>query len=146
MARTRMNDTKEKLRQIALRDGRYSPEAFYFLFEALEVAVRLAGKDGLQGPARHVTGREVVAGMRAHALAQFGPLAASVWKTWGIRETLDWGKIVFLLVDSGLLKRQDEDSIEDFRQTLDFERAFDEGYREKLVELLATRGMGKEES
>ncbi len=141
-----MNDTKEKLRQIALRDGRYSPEAFYFLFEALEIAVRLAGKDALQGTARHVTGREVVAGMRAHALDQFGPLAASVWRTWGIRETLDWGKIVFLLVDSGMLKRQEEDSIEDFRETLDFERAFADGYRAKLSELLATRGMGKEDA
>jgi uncharacterized repeat protein (TIGR04138 family) len=141
-----MNDTKEKLRQIAMRDGRYSPEAFYFLFEALEVAVRLAGKDGLQGAARHVTGREVVAGMRAHALAQFGPLASNVWRTWGVQETLDWGKIVFLLVDQGLLKRQDEDSIEDFRETVDFDRAFSDGYREKLSELLATRGMGKEES
>jgi uncharacterized repeat protein (TIGR04138 family) len=134
-----MNDTKEKLRQIALRDGRYSPEAFYFLFEALEIAVRLAGKENLQGPARHVTGQEVVQGMRAHALQQFGPLAASVWRRWGVRETIDWGRIVFLLVDQGLLKRQDDDTIEDFRDDADFDALFVDGYRAKLAELLAAR-------
>lgn len=44
-----MQETKERLRQIALADGRDSPEAYYFLFEVLESAVRLAGKEGLQG-------------------------------------------------------------------------------------------------
>ena len=141
-----MNETKEKLRRIALLDGRYSPEAFTFLFEALEVAVRIAGKDKNQGTARHVSGQEVLAGMREHALATFGPLAASVWRTWGIRESLDWGRIVFLLVDHGLLKRQEEDSIEDFREGFDFEPTFDAGYREKLNQLLATRRADPEEA
>ena len=130
-----MNDTREKLRQIAVRDGRYSPEAFYFLFDALELAVKLAGKDGLQGAARHVTGQEVLRGMREHALASFGPLAANVWRSWGVRETMDWGRIVFLLVDHSLLKRQDDDSVEHFREGFDFDAAFVDGYREKLAEL-----------
>lgn len=132
-----MNDTKEKLRQIGLRDGRYSPEAFYFLFDALELAVRLAGKENLQGPGRHVTGQEVVAGMRAHAVASFGPLAAHVWRTWGVETTMDWGRIVFLLVDHGLLKRQDEDKLEDFRDGFDFDTAFEADYRESLKTALA---------
>jgi uncharacterized repeat protein (TIGR04138 family) len=134
-----MNDTKEKLRKIAIGDGRYSPEAFYFLFEALETAVKLAGKEELTGPARHVTGREVLAGMRQRALTNFGPLASYVWKSWGVRDSMDWGRIVFLLVDHGLLKRQDEDSIEDFRDGFDFEAAFADGYRERLAEMLASR-------
>lgn len=134
-----MTDTKERLRQIARSDGRYSPEAFYFLFDALEVAVKLAGKDGLQGAARHVTGREVLSGMREHALATFGPLAAYVWRAWGVRETFDWGQVVFLLVDHGLLKRQDSDSIEEFRDVFDFESAFVGGYEERLKETLAAR-------
>ena len=77
--------------------------------------------------------------MRAHALASFGPLASHVWRTWGVRETLDWGRVVFLLVDHGLLKRQDDDRIEDFRDGFDFDSAFDQGYRAKLDELLSTR-------
>ncbi len=134
-----MTDTKERLRQIARADGRYSPEAFYFLFEALEVAVKLSGKDGLQGPARHVTGREVLAGMREHALATFGPLARYVWRAWGVRETLDWGRVVFLLVDHGLLKRQESDTIEEFRDVFDFDAALGTAYDERLREALAAR-------
>lgn len=134
-----MTDTKERLRQIARADGRYSPEAFYFLFEALEVAVKLAGKDGLQGAARHVTGREVLAGMREHALASFGPLAAYVWRAWGVRETLDWGQVVFLLVDHGLLKRQETDTIEEFRGVYEFDEAFVGAYDSRLRDALAAR-------
>lgn len=134
-----MTDTKERLRQIARADGRYSPEAFYFLFEALEVAVKLAGKDGLQGAARHVTGREVLAGLREQALAAFGPLAAYVWRAWGVRETLDWGQVVFLLVDHGLLKRQESDSVEEFRAVYEFDEAFVGAYDTRLREALAAR-------
>lgn len=141
-----MNDMKEKLRAIALRDGRFAPDAFYFLFEALEVAVKLAGKDGLQGTARHVTGVEVLAGMREHALAIFGPLTPQVWRSWGVESTLDWGRVVFTLVDSGMLKRQDEDALEDFADGFEFERTFVERYQPKLAGVLSQRGAGSRDA
>lgn len=131
-----MQDLRDQLRKIALADGRFAPDAFYFLFESLDVAVRLAGKEGRSGTARHVTGQEVLAGMREHALERFGPLAAHVWRQWGIRETLDWGRIVFLLVDHNLLKRQDEDRLEDFRDGFDFDEAFVRGYGTRLAAAL----------
>jgi len=124
----------EQFRSLALKDGRYSPEAFRFLFESLPLAMQLAGKENAEGPERHVTGQEVLSGMRAHALALFGPLAGAVWRSWGVDETLDWGQIVFLLVESGLLNRQDSDTIEDFRTGFDFEEAFVRGYRVALPE------------
>ena len=130
----------DPLRQVALRDGRYSPEAFRFLFESLDTALRLAGKAEAEGGDRHVTGQEVLAGMRENASESFGPLAAHVWRSWGVKETLDWGRIVFLLVDEGLLKRQDEDRIEDFAQGFDFDEAFVEQYRASLPESLEDRG------
>lgn len=135
-----MNDMKEKLRGIAMRDGRFAPDAYYFLFDSLELAVKLAGKDGLQGPARHVTGREVLTGMRERALELFGPLTPQVWRAWGVRETLDWGRVVFVLVDAGMLKRQDDDRLEDFADGFDFERTFVEGYQPKLAGALSPRG------
>ena len=98
---------RDQLRQLALRDGRYAPEAFRFLFESLEHAVRLAGKEGAQGSERHVTGQELLAGLREHALESFGPLAAHVWRSWRIQSSVDWGRIVFLLVDQELLRRKD---------------------------------------
>jgi uncharacterized repeat protein (TIGR04138 family) len=134
-----MEDPAPKLRKLALDDGRYSPEAFRFLFEALEAAVKLAGKDGRLGAERHVTGQEVLAGMRAHALQLFGPLAPQIWRAWGIRETLDWGRIVFLLVEHEHLKRQDDDTIEDFRSGFDFDAGFAADYRDTLEKLVTLR-------
>jgi uncharacterized repeat protein (TIGR04138 family) len=122
----------DPLRQLALRDGRYSPEAFRFLFESLDHAVRLAGKEGAEGPERHVTGQEVLLGMRAYASEVFGPLAAHVWRSWGVNESMDWGRIVFLLVDEGMLKRQDEDDVEDFREGFDFDQVFEAEYVPEL--------------
>jgi hypothetical protein len=49
-----------------------------------------------------------------------------------VRETLDWGRIVFLLVDAGLLNRQEEDKIEDFKDGFDFDEAFVKKYKPKL--------------
>jgi uncharacterized repeat protein (TIGR04138 family) len=117
---------------LALEDGRYSPEAFRFLFEALPHAMRLAGRENAEGLDRHVTGQEVVTGLRAHAAQVFGPLAAAVWRSWGIESTLDWGRVVFLLVDKGLLNRQENDTIEDFRAGFDFDEVFVRQYRVPL--------------
>lgn len=138
---------KDQLRALALRDGRYRPEALHFLFESLETAVRLAGKDAEQGSERHVTGQELVAGLTEHAREVFGPLAPEVWRAWGIRAPLDWGQIVFLLVDEGLLRRQDSDTLADFEGELDFERAFVQGYRPALPRALEPRqGRGEDDA
>lgn len=130
----------EPLRKLALQDGRYSPEAFRFLYESLEHALRLSGRSEAEGVDRHVSGREVLAGMRACAIQQFGPLSAHVWRAWGIRESLDWGRIVFLLVEQGLLKRQEGDSIEDFAENFDFDQVFEREYRPQVPKLQAGGG------
>jgi uncharacterized repeat protein (TIGR04138 family) len=130
--------TLDPLRRLALADGRYAPEAFEFLMQSLEYAVRLAGKEAAEGVERHVTGQEVLTGMRAHAKEAFGPLAAYVWRSWGIRESMDWGRIVFLLVENNILKRQDGDKLEDFDQPFDFEREFVDGYK---VPMPGARGL-----
>lgn len=123
---------EEQIRKLALQDGRYSLEAFRFLLESLPHAVALAGKADKVNTERHVTGQEVLAGMEAHARQLFGPLAAVVWRSWGVTEPLDWGRIVFLLVDNGLLNRQESDTIDDFDTALDFDEVFVRHYRVSL--------------
>lgn len=93
------------------------------------MAVKLAGRDAAEGQARHVTGQEVLAGLRVHARELFGPLGKAVWNSWGVHETLDWGRIVFLLVDNKLLSRQESDTLEDFRDGFDFEQELVRAYR-----------------
>ena len=101
---------------------------------AMTVQARSLWRDLAQpeGAQRHVTGQEVLEGMRAHASALFGPLAAAVWRSWGVRETLDWGRIVFLLVENGMLNRQESDTIEDFGAGFDFDETFVRQYRVPL--------------
>jgi len=123
-----MEDPLDALRPLANEDGRYSPEAFAFLFPALPTAVAIAGKDQAEGKERPVTGQQLLAGMRQFALERYGPLAGQVWRAWGVRETLDWGRIVFILVEGKYLNRQESDSIDDFRSGFDFDEAFIKGY------------------
>lgn len=119
---------KDPIMEVARIDGRFSVEAYRFFFESLDEAINLAGKQAAEGLERHVTGQEVLAGLRASAEQAFGPLAAEVWRSWGIHTSLDWGRIVFILVDASLLGRRDEDSLEDFRQGFDFDQVFKHQY------------------
>ena len=118
----------DPLQDLARRDGRFSVEAFRFLFESLDEATRLAGKSQAEGLERHLTGQEVLAGMRSKGQQLFGPLCAQVWRRWGIHDSLDWGKVVFLLVETGLLSSREEDRLDDFREGFDFDAAFTHGY------------------
>ena len=105
--------------RMCAKDLRYHPEAFLFLLDALYFTVsRLA-------EARHVSGRELLEGIRLYALDQFGPLARQVLASWGVTRTEDFGHIVFALVRAGLLGKTEEDSIEDFKGGYDFTAAFD---------------------
>ena len=119
-----MDDT---IRRLATKCG-YSPEAFRFLFESLEHALISSGKAELEGTERHITGQELLVGMREYARRIFGPLASQTWKSWGIKGNLDWGKIVFGLVDAGMLNRQESDTLADFDQPFDHERYFVDEY------------------
>lgn len=125
----------DPLRELARSSGRYAPEAFQFVFESLEHAVRLARREHAEGAERHVSGQELLAGMRENATRLFGPLAAQVWRSWGVHESLDWGRIVFLLVDAGLLNRQEHDTLDDFRAGFDFDQVFVREYRPALPDL-----------
>lgn len=72
--------------------------------------------------------------MRVFATELFGPLAAQVWRSWGVHSTLDWGNMVFLLVEEEKLSRNEEDTIDDFREDFDFDEVFVEPYRPRLPE------------
>lgn len=109
------------LAEIRRRDGRYSERAYVFVLAALEFAqTRLTAR-------RHLTGSELAWACRDFALEQFGLLAATVLTHWGIRGTDDLGRIVFLLIDVGLLARQPSDRIEDFDRVYEFGDAFRSG-------------------
>jgi uncharacterized repeat protein (TIGR04138 family) len=118
-----------RIQRVADKDERYRAAAYLFVLEALEHTMRRLGRDRAQGTARHVGGRELLAGIREHALQEFGPLARTVFAAWGIHRTEDFGQIVFRLVEAKLLSRQETDTLEDFASGYDFVETFEREYR-----------------
>ena len=131
----------DPVRALWRKDGRYALQAYQFLFEALERSVQNIGVQNEEGKVRHVSGQELLAGMREHAIDLFGPLAGQVWRSWGVVGTIDWGRIVFLLVEARLLNRQDTDSIDDFADEFDFDEVFRDSYRPIMPTEIGARPM-----
>jgi len=77
---------------------------------------------------RHISGRELTDGVRELAIGQYGLLAKAVLEHWGIHETEDVGRVVFAMVEHGLLVKEDEDRPEDFADLFDFEEEFERNY------------------
>ena len=55
-------------------------------------------------------------------------LARTVLARWNVQATIDFGNMVYLLIEHGHMKKTDEDSIEDFRDVYDFGTALDAAY------------------
>jgi uncharacterized repeat protein (TIGR04138 family) len=109
------------LAEIRRRDGKYNERAYVFVLAALEFAqTRLPAR-------RHLSGVELAWACRDFALEQFGMLASAVMTHWGIHTTDDFGQIVFMLIDVGLLARQPTDRLEDFERVYEFAQVFQAG-------------------
>ncbi|OQY29719.1 MAG: hypothetical protein B6244_02720 [Candidatus Cloacimonetes bacterium 4572_55] len=103
-------------------DKRYKLSAYGFVLSSLNHIVSELDKP------RHISGRELAIGVRDLAIEEFGPMALMVLEKWGIRQTKDFGNIVFDLVDLEILATQEEDQIEDFDNIYDFTEAFNTNY------------------
>jgi uncharacterized repeat protein (TIGR04138 family) len=108
--------------RIRLRESRYDEQAYLFLLSALEYS-----QSKLEAR-RHITAAELAASCRDLALERFGLMSRVVLERWGIRGTLDFGEIVFTLVELGFLVAQPTDTREEFADLYDFETAFVRDY------------------
>lgn len=113
----------EVINNICNKDKRYEPEAYLFVRQALDMTVKMLDKPK-EGPGRHVTGQELLEGIKFFTLEEFGPMSLTVLHTWNIYSTDDFGNIVFNLVESGVLGSTAEDSKTDFSEGYDFDEAF----------------------
>ena len=111
-----------RIEAVAIARGRYRPEAYHFVWEALGQTLARSGK----GP--HVSGAELLDGIRDLAHERFGPMAKDVLNAWGVSATIDFGHIVFDLVHAELLRKTPEDSLADFENRFDFQRVFEDDY------------------
>ena len=113
----------EAVEQILGRDSRFTRDAYLFVREALDYTQRLVGKE-TRGQIRHVSGQELLDGIRRFALNQFGPMTATVFEEWNIRNCRDFGDIVFNMVEARLLAKTEKDNHDDFNNGYDFTEAF----------------------
>ena len=127
---------EQALEQIQTKDPRYARDAYLFVREALDHTQKNVIKAARESrshhdtrkpeevPVRHVTGQELLDGIRIYALEQFGPMVPTVFEEWGIHQCSDFGEIVFNMVEIGLLAKTEKDSREDFKNFYTFDDAF----------------------
>ena len=119
--------------RIIARDQRYQLPAYLFIYEALAFTQHLLGRDApnLEPAERHVSGQELLDGIRRYAGKMFGPLAPTVFRNWGVQSTKDFGEIVFNLVENNLLGKTEGDRREDFANGFDMDTVFEEPLKAK---------------
>ena len=107
-------DFWERVHAICERDPRFKREAYEFVMRALDYTT-----SRVVGQRRHVSGQELLQGIVDLARQEFGEMGWAVFREWGIRSSEAFGALVFTLVGEGLLGRQPEDSLDDFKGGID---------------------------
>lgn len=119
-------DFAEVVDLICKEDTRYDKAAYFFVRQGLDHTVSALKKSD---PSRaqhsqHVSGRELLEGLRMHALEQFGPLTKTVLESWRVGRCSDFGEIVFNLIEYNIFSKTESDRREDFANIYDFDEAF----------------------
>ncbi|MDA0711786.1 MAG: hypothetical protein O3B73_16425 [bacterium] len=114
-----------KIEALSEHEGRYKREAYLFIFAALDYTVRALDRARAPESGRHVSGSELAWGIADYAREQYGPLAREVLEHWGMTQTVDFGRIVYSLVDAGLMRKTEDDDLDDFRDVYIFGEIFD---------------------
>jgi uncharacterized repeat protein (TIGR04138 family) len=146
-----MPDPSHSIARLLEEDRRYPVAAYAFIFDALRYAHEVLhlgteppnepkgqppAKTAEPGAApeafaveRHVTGQELCEAIRCYALEQYGYMAETVLNNWGIRETGDFGEIVFNLIRVGQMRKTSSDARADFNDVYDFDTAFRQAFK-----------------
>lgn len=112
--------------QIRKEDPRFDKRAYFFLRHGLDHTVKDLSKRGGERmqQSRHVSGGELLDGLRDYALEQFGPMAKMVLNEWGVTRCPDFGDMVFNLIEYQVFSKNENDRKEDFGERFNFDDAF----------------------
>tara|TARA_B100000700_G_scaffold64608_3_gene71264 strand:- start:1881 stop:2327 length:447 start_codon:yes stop_codon:yes gene_type:complete len=133
-----MSEFSNPLMDLLAKDTRYTAEAYEFIRNALNFAHDELGLGNVDAEAlksaleaegdlpeeAHLTGQQLCEAIRQYSLAQFGYMAKTVLNSWGLKETLDFGEVVYNLIDIEMMRKSDSDSKDDFAEVYDFDRVF----------------------
>ena len=121
-------DFRSMVEAICEKDGRYRADSYEFVMQALGYTQKQLKRSG------HVSGKELLDGIRRFALETYGPMARTVLEYWGIKKTGDFGTIVFNMIEGKILSKTDSDSLIDFENVYDFESAFKPVVKDFVIE------------
>jgi uncharacterized repeat protein (TIGR04138 family) len=108
---------------IVSEDPRFDRDAYFFVKDALEFTVDQLKKNRDRRTS-HVTGRQLLEGIREYALKYFGPMVPTVFETWGVTCGEHFGEMVYHLIEQGIFGKSDQDSLGDFSGVYTFHEAF----------------------
>src|SRR6266404_7956121 len=114
--------SRREILNAALGDNRRCPiEAYEFVCESLDFCQKIQAEKDENHTIQHVTGKELLDAFRQLALKKFGKQAKAVLGSWKIHRTEDFGEIVFQMIDAGILRKQSDDTKEEFQNGFNFE-------------------------
>jgi uncharacterized repeat protein (TIGR04138 family) len=113
---------EQSVKLIVAANSSYRADAYFFIRDALDYTKRTAGRN--KADEKHVTGKELLEGIRAFALETYGPMAVTVLEEWGVRNCGDFGELVFIMIEHNLLAKSETDNRADFKDGYDFDEAF----------------------
>jgi uncharacterized repeat protein (TIGR04138 family) len=108
---------------IVSEDPRFDRDAYFFIKDALEFTVEQT-KKSRERKTSHVTGRQLLEGIRDYALKYFGPMVPTVFETWGVSRCEHFGEMVYHLIEKGIFGKSEQDSLGDFSGVYTFHDAF----------------------
>lgn len=115
---------------------KYHPDAYRFVDQALRHTQRRlcrsaenARDEELDEEAAHISGPELLNGIRELAINEFGLMTIPVFRHWGVKATDDFGRIVFDFIERGAMRKTDRDQLADFFGVYEFAQVFDQDYQ-----------------
>ena len=119
-------DFNEVVELIVKEDPRFDRKAYAFIRQGLDYTVKELKKKEIAKTrgSQHVTGAELLDGIRVFALDQYGPLTKTVLNSWGITKCPDFGELVFNLIEYNVFSKTESDRREDFVDLYSFDDAF----------------------
>ncbi len=115
---------QETVEQFLIEDPRYPLDAYFFVRDGFEYAVRRFQEEqaSLGKNAKNtLSGAELSNGLKEFALDEFGPMAAFTLGEWNIFSTSDFGELVYNLIKMKLFSQNKGDKREDFDNLFDLQ-------------------------
>lgn len=137
-----VSEPANDLKEVQAAAGPYPIEAIGFVQAGLAHTASLvhANRAAMTPEDHHVSGQQLCLGLLDFALSRYGVAAPMVMERWNIRRTDDFGRIVYALIDAGLMNKNPSDRIEHFQGVFDFAEVFStDAMRRQLLKRVPAR-------